>query len=407
MNTGSMTEQAAGDRALRPGVDADLVRAAQSGDVQAFSTLVEQNQAMARAIAFSVSSDYSITEDLAQEAMVTAWLRLSDLGDPNKFRPWLAAIVRNTAHYWRRHQGRHAPRAQYGIDVLELLPDQGSSPLDRALDSEDQAHAKTALDDLPTRYREPLLLYYCLDESYAEVASALGVSEAAVRQRLCRARKKLKQDVSSLEHTGSRLRTQVSAAAAVLLVIQSRQAWAVAATRVGTPSALASPKLFVGLGALAGGALVACVAAVVFFFSVGNPSAAQTPSPTTTTTAEAEPAAAQLPASEISPATPIEMEEAASEDNSRALVRMGSGRVKDKDDELSAGAAEGRHLVSAKARADTKAKSPPNSASRGGRIRKHGPARLRDGKATTPEVKALLKPSLDMKAVQRELWGRD
>ena len=111
MNTGSMAEERRAESEPHSGGDESLVRAAQGGDVQAFSTLVENNQALARAIAFSVAGDYTITEDLAQEAMVTAWLRLSDLSDPKKFRPWLATIVRNTARYWRRHQGRHAPKA--------------------------------------------------------------------------------------------------------------------------------------------------------------------------------------------------------------------------------------------------------------------------------------------------------
>jgi len=405
MNTGSMRVESSVEEEPRGGVEADLVRAAQTGNVQAFSTLVEQNQALARAIAFSVSSDYSITEDLAQEAMVTAWLRLSDLSDPNKFRPWLATIVRNTAHYWRRQQGRHAPRAQYGADVLELLPDQGSSPLDRALDNEDQANASSALDGLPARYKEPLLLYYCLGESHAEVASALGVSEAAVRQRLCRARKKLKQRVSNLEQTGSRLRTQASAAAAIMLVIQSRQAWAHTAARVGTQSALASPKVFMGLGALAGGALVACIAAVVFIFSGGDSSPVPSSSKASSTATQPSPAAEAQESSNPTPATRNPTDLPASVEDARGLVRMGSGRVKDKSDEARASSASSRQVASAKPGTENRTKSGASTESKGGRIHKHGPARLHEGKTAAPEVKPLLKPSLDMNAVNRELWS--
>jgi RNA polymerase sigma-70 factor (ECF subfamily) len=404
-----MAEERKAETVAVSAVDESLVRAAQGGDVQAFSALVEQNQALARAIAFSVSSDYSITEDLAQEAMVTAWLRLSDLSEPGKFRPWLASIVRNTARYWRRHQGRHAPKAQYGLDVLELLPDGAHSPLDLALNSEDQAHAQVALEGLPARYKEPLLLYYCLGESHAEVASALGVSEAAVRQRLCRARKKLKQGVSSIERSGSRLRTQASAAAAVVLVIQSRQAWAHTAARVGTQTATASPKLFMGLGALAGGALVACVAAVVLMVSGGDPAAApNAPAPK----ASATKAVAQPPTASASTAlTPAGHQAQGTADDSRALVRIGIGKLKDKDEKSARArdhrdlAAGDRQLASATAISQDKAESDADSTSRGGRIHKHGPARLRDGKVEPPETKPMLKPELDLNAVRRELWS--
>lgn len=391
------------------GAEVSLVRAAQGGDVQAFSALVEQNQALARAIAFSVAGDYTITEDLAQEAMVTAWLRLSDLSDPGKFRPWLATIVRNTARYWRRHQGRHAPRAQYGLDVLELLPDGAHSPLDRALNNEDQAHAQSALEGLPARYKEPLLLYYCLGESHTEVASALGVSEAAIRQRLCRARKKLKQGVTSIERSGNRLRTQASAAAAVLLVIQSRQAWAHTAARVGTQTATTSPKLFMGLGALAGGALVACVAAVVLVVSGGDPAAAPN---TQTQKAKASKSLAPAPAAGAStPATPAAQNQEGADDDSRALVLIGSGKVKEKSEQDTRAGdahsvrAENRQLASTRPLSQDKGQADADSTSPGGRIHKHGPARLHEGKVQTPETKPMLKPELDLNAVRRELWS--
>ena len=390
MIAGSLTTESGALRA-----DEELVREAQGGQVQAFSVLVERNQGLARAIAYSVSNDYSITEDLSQEAMVTAWLRLADLDEPKKFRPWLAAIVRNTARYWRRHQGRHAPRAQYGLDLLEQIPDSDCSPLDRALQNEDLQNTHDALQGLATRYREPLLLYYSLGESHAEVASALGVSEAVARQRLCRARKKLKQGVSGVERTGRRLRNQASAAAAVLLVIQSRQAWATHATGLGSQSALASPKLFIGLGALAGGALVACVGAIALLLGGNEPAVAQA------SRAGAQPSGS--PPAAISPrATPTSTEEAQSEP-SRALVRIGSGKVKERA-ARQAGTSAPAKPSALRATRDSNALSLRAGS---GRIRKHGPARLLDSEAGPSQSRPLLRPSIDMRAVHRDLWSED
>ncbi len=412
-----MTSTQSEREAELPEAEEALVCAAQAGDVQAFSALVEKHQRLARAIAYSVTSDYSITEDLAQEAMVSAWLRLADLGDPKKFRPWLATIVRNTAHYWRRHQGRHAPRAQFGLEVLEQMADGDGSPLESAMEKQDQAQAHDALEGLPARYKEPLLLYYCLDQSHAQVASALGVSEAAVRQRLCRARKKLKQDISGVERTSGRLRNQVSAAASVLLIIQSRQAWAHAATHVGSKSLLASPKLFVGLGAMAGGALVACVAALVFFLGAQSPSSADASKPRVQAVETSAARAASLEAApaESAMAKPPGPAEGADStlpllDDSRALVLIGTGRVKDP------GETRGRNKVTEpqpsiadkSSTTISRNASDPEQKSPNGRIHKHGPARLHKGDEDTneesTEARPLLRPSLDLKAVQRELW---
>lgn len=402
MGNGSMITASAAEKTSLARSEEELVRAAQAGQVQAFSELVERNQGLARAVAYSASSDFSQTEDLAQEAMVTAWLRLGDLDDPTKFRSWLATIVRNTARYWRRHQGRHAPRAQFGLEVLEQLPDEASSPLDRALQNENLGHAQDALNGLATRYREPLLLYYCMDESYAEVASVLGVSEAAVRQRLCRARKKLRQDLSSVERTGRRLRNQASVAASVLLMIHSRQAWATHATRLGSQSALASPKLFLGLGALAGGAIVACVAALVVLLGQSDPAVAQGKRAEPSASADRAPTPSiekQEPAS-TSPTSPEPEMELSS---MRGLVRIGSGKVKEKNE---GSRATSQPRSRSLALGESNSESNSSSSAVNGRIRKHGPARLVDD-PDTPVKKPLMRPDIDMGAVNREMWSEE
>jgi RNA polymerase sigma-70 factor (ECF subfamily) len=403
MGNGSMIASRVAESSGSSRTEEELVRSAQAGQVQAFSVLVERNQGLARAIAYSVTSDYSLTEDLAQEAMVTAWLRLGDLEEPGKFRPWLATIVRNTARYWRRHQGRHAPRAQYGLDVLEQLPDGASSPLEQALHNENLAHAQDALEGLATRYREPLLLYYSMGESHAEVASVLGVSEAAVRQRLCRARKKLRHDVSGVERMGRRLRNRASAAATVLLMIHSRQAWATHATRLAAPSALASPKLFLGLGALAGGALVACVAALVVLLSGNDPAVAQAASAPGHAITAAPPAAGTTQAGNPEESAALVSEPELDVD-ARGLVRIGSGKVKEKEDAASERTERAATRSLALREDDVTSES---SSSVSGRIRKHGPARLLEGDAGPSGEKPLLRPNIDMRAVNREMWSED
>ena len=204
--------------------DAELVRAAKAGQLQAFGELVERSQGLARAVAFSASGDVANVEDLVQEALVTAWTRLSDLSDPSAFRPWLAGIVRNTVRYWRRHQRRHAPRAQAGMDTLSQLASSAPSPLDEAEWQQDWQHTQRALQALPEKYREPLVLYYSLGESHAHVAEALGLTEASARQRVHRARKRLTTEVSTVAAGGRRLAARASAAAGVMLVIKRREA---------------------------------------------------------------------------------------------------------------------------------------------------------------------------------------
>jgi RNA polymerase sigma factor (sigma-70 family) len=377
--------------------DAVLVLAARSGQARAFAELVERHQSVARAVAYSTCGDVALSEDLAQEAFVTAWMRLGDLQDPDKFRPWLASIVRNTGRYWRRHQSRHAPRGSATVDELGGIACDAPSPLRQALARQELCEASRALTDLPPRYREPLVLYYTLDESYSDVAIALDMSEAAARQRICRARKKLKAEVRSIETGARKLARPTGVAASVLLAIENRYAWA-------TPTAAsgwATPKMILSLGAMCASALTVCVVALLVLSSREKTVVA---APASASPAPGQRQQAQR--SEPSLGRPGGMPAAHSLDAlskvepPRAIVRMGSGRVGDLDRRVPiARQRRGKLEASAEVGAEASAEAVAAPASQG-RIRKHGPAVV-----LPPEEKPLLRPSVDLRDVRRELWA--
>lgn len=364
--------------------DLELVRAAQSGQNHAFATLVQRTQNMARAIAFSASGDYETAEELAQEALLTAWTRLADLEEPAKFRPWLAAIVRNTARYARRQRSRHAPFASEGLDRLTHMASSDASPLDLTLRGEDRRRAAEALRVIPRRYREALLLYYTLDESHAQVAAALDLSETAVRQRLCRARKKLRDHLSPVRASGQRLASTASATGVIMLLIQSRQSLAAQLTRgasVGPPSV----PIFVGLGALTGALLAISVIAGVILFTGSDDAAASV--------AQGDDAPDSSMGVE---ARHLRLNEDPGQTQSIAptgSVRIGSGKVKRPAPSTSPPST--LH--------DVQPNSLSSRSSSGGRIRKHGPAILHEEEVVHP----LLRPSLSPRELARARWTLD
>ncbi|MCP4446758.1 MAG: RNA polymerase sigma factor [Myxococcales bacterium] len=386
--------------------DGQLVDAAKRGELRAFCELVERSQGLARAVAYSASGELGSVEDLVQEAMVTAWTRLHDLSDPSAFRLWLAGIVRNTVRYWRRHQRRHAPRAQAGMDVLSQLESTAPSPLDEAQRQQDWQHTSNALQALPDKYREPLVLYYSLGESHAEVADALGLTEASARQRVHRARKKLASEVGGVANQGRRLAARTSAAAGILLVIQERKAWA--SLPVSTPAGMtapASPSLslspgaslgpsaFLGLGALGGAAIVACIVGFVMLVggesesigSTGPRSALMSPPPPVelSTAHLGQPIGSEQEA-------PIE----APIDAMAGLLSIGRGNVGD-----SPRSRNSAYPKKSYERSELSQSAETETSRTAGRIKKHGPAILHP-----EDEKPLLVPDIDMRAVRRELW---
>jgi RNA polymerase sigma-70 factor (ECF subfamily) len=75
--------------------DADLVRAARSGDIAALGALLERYRAQMMAVAVSLLGNHPDTEDVVQDACIQALRRIGDVRDPAGVRGWLIAIVAN------------------------------------------------------------------------------------------------------------------------------------------------------------------------------------------------------------------------------------------------------------------------------------------------------------------------
>src|ERR1043165_1211947 len=103
--TGPADEIEAG-RGASSSSDADLVRAACRGDKQAFVEIVARNQAMVCGIALGIVGNIGASEDVAQEAFLTAWRKLHELREPGSLRAWLRQIARHVAlGHHRRQRG--------------------------------------------------------------------------------------------------------------------------------------------------------------------------------------------------------------------------------------------------------------------------------------------------------------
>ena len=82
--------------------------AAARGDAAAYGRIVAGCQGMVTAIALSIVRDVPASEDIAQDAFISAWQNLRKLGNPSSFLPWLRQITRNLARDHLRSQGYRA-----------------------------------------------------------------------------------------------------------------------------------------------------------------------------------------------------------------------------------------------------------------------------------------------------------
>lgn len=186
--------------------DAELVAESLNGNQDAFRKIVERYLTLICSLAYCATGSVSHSEDLAQETFVAAWKELPDLREPSKLRSWLCAILRFRISKQSRRHTRDPVHAAESIETADQHVAPGAPPSDQAISNEEQAILWRSLERIPEMYREPLVLFYREHQSVEAVAQKLELSEDAVKQRLSRGRKLLRDEVldfvtGALEHT--------------------------------------------------------------------------------------------------------------------------------------------------------------------------------------------------------------
>ena len=189
------TSSPAAEQPLRPD-DRELLGRAAHGDRHAFAQLYLRHVRPVYWQAYSVLRNPSDAEDTTQEVFITAWkkVRTITLAD-DSLLPWLLVTARYTALNKRRQSMRDSSRSQL---ISEEIPDTGSSVEDTVEHEALLARVDKAVAALSAIDRE--LYEKCIngDRTYAEAAKELGVSHAAVRNRVSRIRQRLRTDIHVL-----------------------------------------------------------------------------------------------------------------------------------------------------------------------------------------------------------------
>jgi RNA polymerase sigma factor (sigma-70 family) len=171
--------------------DAALVALARRGDKNSFGELLARYQPLARQVALGFIRDEELAGELAQEAMLQAYLSLDHLRDDARFASWLYGIVLNVCRTHVRNQ-----KATYlWLDaVFDSLPFSGMLPTPQEVAEERELHTmvQRAINALSPQNRAATLLFYYDELSLQEIAARLGISISAVKGRLHKSRKQLR-----------------------------------------------------------------------------------------------------------------------------------------------------------------------------------------------------------------------
>ncbi|MGA2222660.1 MAG: sigma-70 family RNA polymerase sigma factor [Verrucomicrobiia bacterium] len=182
--------------------DRELVARCRAGDEAAFDALVLRHRERAFNIAYPLLLNYEDATEVAQDAFVKVYRSIGGFRGDCEFTTWLYQIVVNLARNKRRWWMRRGRKITVSMDCPVETPDgEMTAQVAAATDPPDAEVARAEfvrtleerIANLPTRYREVLLLRNVEDMSYEKIAVVLDCSVGAVKSRIARAREALRQ----------------------------------------------------------------------------------------------------------------------------------------------------------------------------------------------------------------------
>jgi RNA polymerase sigma factor (sigma-70 family) len=186
------------ETSLRARTDEELIAAFQNGDAAAFDVLVGRYKDPLVNFAFRFLGEYDGADEVAQETLIRVYRKKHSYQPIARFSTWIYTIATNLAKSELRRRKRHGLFSLSGGRKnpegreYELADDR--NPADgqaaRALQAE---LIQRALDSIPAKYREVVVLRYVQEMSYEEICAVTRMNMGTVKSRLNRARLRLQE----------------------------------------------------------------------------------------------------------------------------------------------------------------------------------------------------------------------
>jgi RNA polymerase sigma-70 factor (ECF subfamily) len=183
--------------AVSPATDEDLVAAAKTGDHPAFVELWTRHSKTAFSMAYRITGNQDDAEDVVQDAWLRAYVHLNTFDGRSRFSTWLTRIAINSALGILR---RKRTRPETPMEITDgdtwknwEIADETKNIEELYARHERVERLRRAISRLQPTLRNVVEIHQSNDRSVREIADLAGISVAATKSRLLRARKILRE----------------------------------------------------------------------------------------------------------------------------------------------------------------------------------------------------------------------
>ncbi len=159
-------------------------------------SIIEENKKIIQSIIIRWTGKYN--EDLEQEVYIKTWKNIKNYKEQNKFTQWISTITKNICKdYLKSKTFRNASSEILGDEALQNVKDK--EPEICEYDSKlRQKIILRAVNSLPKKMKEVVILYEFEEKSYDEISKKLNIPKGTVKSRLNNARNILKTVLKDL-----------------------------------------------------------------------------------------------------------------------------------------------------------------------------------------------------------------
>jgi RNA polymerase sigma factor (sigma-70 family) len=158
----------------------------------AFVECLDRHRGILIKVAGACCRDLAGREDLIAEIVAQLWRAYGRFDERAAFSTWMYRIAVNVAISFRRAEMRKTRNVEAAEPaILEMLPSPAEPQSDAAL-----ALVREFIEELDELNRA-LMILYLADNSYAEIAAILGISETNVATKIGRIKQRLKRDIAA------------------------------------------------------------------------------------------------------------------------------------------------------------------------------------------------------------------